>query len=156
LLHEAIEVPAAAAGAGAMVDDVANLVGSIADRGIDVAGVVLVAAPRQAITLKLCAGPAFDLPVLVGSGLDDGLVAVIAPIGLASALGSPRIEASRAGLVQYASSAVDSAFQQDLLSLRVVTSGAWAVEPGAVAFIERVNWGRAAAPARTSGARHER
>jgi hypothetical protein len=155
LLHGATEVSAG----DDMAGDVGELIGGVADRGVDVGNIVLIAAPRQSVALKFAAGPQFDLPILVGSGFDDGLLVACAPIGLTSSIAAPRVETSRAAVVHHANPAapidggspIYSVFQQSLLALRLVSAAAWVAQPGSIAFMH-VNWGRAAAA--SAGGRH--
>jgi Phage capsid family len=148
LLHGVTAIPAAVVGASAMVQDISELVGSIADHGIDVADIVIIASPRPATVLQLLASPKFAAPILIGSGLSDGTVIAVAPAALTSALGAPRFQTSSAALVHHDSNPAGgalagpsySAFQQDLISLKLVSRAAWAIEAGGIAFIQHVAW----------------
>jgi hypothetical protein len=81
-------------------------------------------------------------------------VAAFAPAGVVSGYsGSPEIETAKDVLVHFEDSAPTdivaggvaatpskSAFQADIVSVRVRTAAAWAAAPGAAQVVENVNW----------------
>jgi hypothetical protein len=150
---------AATAGGGvnAMAGDLAALAGALTDAGVDAENMVVVTNPRQAVKLRLLAGPAFAYLVLGTSAVASGTVVGIAPAGVASGFdGAPRIEASTESTVNFDSAPAQigtvgspnvvaaptrSAWQTDTQSLKVRTKCAWAtVHPGAVAQITAATW----------------
>jgi hypothetical protein len=155
LLHGASEVAAAAAGPDAMSEDIGGLLGAIGDAGIDTRGAVFVAGPREAVIAKARVGPKFDYPILTTLGLRAKVVACFAPAAVCSGYQeAPTIEVSRVAAVHYESSTpselvdssgtaaapVYSAFQSNLLSIKVRSRAAWGVAPGGAALIANVNW----------------
>ena len=102
--------------------DIGNLVGAIADAGIDTAGVVIVANPREAVKLSMIAGPSFDMSVLGCASVPAKRVIAIAPAGLAVGYsGVPQVSASKEAEVHFETvpqpvpaPPTYSAFQSDL------------------------------------------
>jgi hypothetical protein len=147
----------AGGGINAMAGDVAALAGALSDAGVDAENMVVVTNARQAIKLRLLAGPAFTYPVFGTSAVAAGTVIGIAPAGVASGFdGAPRIETSKestlhfdsapaqigtAGSPNVVAAPVRSAYQTDTFSLRVKTKCAWAVvHPGAIAAVTGATW----------------
>jgi hypothetical protein len=138
--------------------DLGALAGSIADANIATDDMVIVASPAQAIKLRLLSSPNFTNTVIGSNAIADGTIIAIAPGGLATAYsGVPDIETSKEATVhfedtsplQIASGAqgsgvlatpTRSAFQQDLIIIRVRCRTAWAALPGSVAVITGVGW----------------
>ncbi len=152
LLHGVTPITGGAA-AGSTLDtaaiDVAALVGAIADAGIDTTGVIIVANPREATTLALLAGPAFDTPILGCASVPPKRVIAIAPAGVAVAYrGVPQISTSKEFEIHFEQTNPQpipapptlSAFQMDLLVVRVRAWCAWVAAPGAVQYVDAVNW----------------
>jgi len=67
----------AGGGLSAMVADLPNLVTAIADSGVDPSGVVFVAAPAQAVSLKLLSGPNFDYRIAAANITPGTVIAVV-------------------------------------------------------------------------------
>jgi hypothetical protein len=139
----------------AMNEDLASLCEEIGNAGVDPSEVIFVMRPREGMLLRLRAGPEFDSRVLTSLGVTSKSVVAIAPAGIASGYqGPPTIETSREALLHFEDAApadiVDvggtpaapakSAYQLDLISLRVKARAAWCAAPGAVAVVENVVW----------------
>ena len=142
----------------AAATDVAALAAEIASAGIDPTDMVLVAAWPQAVKLKLLSGPNFNNAILGTNALADGTIVGIAPAGIA--VGDPgtppEVEVSKEAAVHFedtspqpisiagspnvVSAPVRSAFQQNLLVVRVRARCAWASLPGSVQFMTGVGW----------------
>jgi hypothetical protein len=140
-----------------MSGDLGALAGALSDAGVDTENMVIVTNPRQAVKLRLLAGPAFTYPVLGTSAVAVGTVVGIAPAGVASGFdGAPQIEASKESVIHYDSAPAQigtpgtpavvaaptrSAWQTDTKSLKVRTKCAWSVvHPGAVAQVTGATW----------------
>jgi hypothetical protein len=138
--------------------DLGNLAAAIAAAGIDPTGMVVVAATRQALTLKLFAGPRFDYPIIATTALPDRSVAAFAPGAVAAAFaGEPDIETSRdvalhfedttpaaigtPGTPAVVAAPVRSAFQEDVIAIRCRALVSWCVAaPGAAQIVNNANW----------------
>jgi hypothetical protein len=155
LLHGVAPTVAAAAGPDAMAEDLGALTGAIGAAGIDTTGAVFVCSPREATIIKTKVGPKFDYPVLATLGLPAKTVACCAPAAVASGYqDTPQIETSMTATINFeGSSPADivnpggvlatpsiSAFQTNLISIRVRAWAAWAVAPGGSQVINGVNW----------------
>jgi hypothetical protein len=144
-------------GLNAMAGDLAALAGALADAGIDAEAMVIVTNPREAVKLRLLAGPNFSYPVLGTSAVAAGTVVGIAPAGVASGFdGAPQLEASTESTVHFDSSPAQigtagspatvaaptrSAWQTDVQLLKCRTKCSWAVvHPGAVAVVNSATW----------------
>ena len=134
-----------------------RLTGAIGAAGIDTTEAVFVCSPREATIIKTKVGPKFDYPVLSTLGLPPKTVACFAPAAVASGYqDAPQIETSKTATVHLEdSSPVDivgpdgamalptkTAFQTDLISIRVRARAAWAVAPGGAAVVDNVNGDR--------------
>jgi hypothetical protein len=138
--------------------DIGAMAGAMAAAGNDPEGMILVAAPQQAVALKLMVGQKFDNQVFGTTALADGTVVGFAPGAVAAAFdGAPQIEASKEAVVHFEDTTplaiatpgspntiaapVRSAFQQDMLIIRVRAKATWAViAPGGVQTIANVKW----------------
>jgi hypothetical protein len=156
LLNNVVPLPASTdTGQTAMAQDVGTLIGAMATAGVDPEGAVIIAAPRQAASLRLLAGPKFDYPILGTTGLVDGSIAAFAPAAIAAAFdGQPTIDASHSVAIHYEDAApqhistppdtvaapVRSAFQQNVIVIRVRAYATWSSAPGGVQWIGGTNW----------------
>jgi hypothetical protein len=155
LLVGTTPITAATAGSEAMTQDIANLTKAIADAFIDPTGVVFIAAPRQAMALRIKPSPLFDNPVIMAAALPDKTVIAAAPIGIFwGGDGRPEIESSKEGLLHFERSTplalVDGAgvvaapqrslFQTDAISIKCRASVAWCAYPGSIQIVEGANW----------------
>jgi hypothetical protein len=147
----------ATAGGGitAMTTDLRNLVEAIATAGIDTASTVFLAAPSEAMALKLLSGVHFDYRVLASNSVPAGTLVAIATAALVFAGdgGNPSIDTSSQTTLNYAepaSALVDSGgavaapaqstFQTDTLALRCTSRITWACAPGALQFMTGTTW----------------
>jgi hypothetical protein len=155
LLVGAVPITAAAAGAEALTEDIANLTKAIADAFIDPSDFVFIAAPRQAMAMKIKPSPLFDSPVIMAAALPDKTLIAAAPAGIFSAYdGTPEIDASKEALVHSedttplplvsstgtVAAPQRSLFQTDVLSIRCRARAAWCAYPGAIQIVEGANW----------------
>jgi hypothetical protein len=140
-----------------MASDFANLVGALSDAGVDAESMVVVTNPRQAIKLRIVAGPAFQYSIFGTAAVASGTVIAIAPNGVASGFdGVPTIETSTettlhldtapvaigsAGTPPVVAAPTRSLFQTDTRALKVRTKCAWSVvHPGSVQYLTGANW----------------
>src|SRR6516165_10620954 len=63
-------------GSNAMLTDLGKLFGALANAGAGKAAIIVAAVP-EATTLKMTAGPQFDIPILASTSLPTGTVAVV-------------------------------------------------------------------------------
>jgi hypothetical protein len=140
----------------AMTADLANLVGAIADAGVDPTDAVFVAGAREAMAIKLRAGPRFDNAVLMTQGLAPKSVACFAPAGVFSSFsGLPEIDVGSESTIHAEDTSPlplvggspvtvaapqRSLFQTFSLAIRVRTWAAWAVAKGAASVVNSVTW----------------
>jgi Phage capsid family len=151
-------VPTAGGGSTAMATDLGNLIKAIAAAGIDPASMIIVAAPAQALRLKLTAGTKFDYQIIEAAMLADGTVAAFAPDAIACAIeGEPDIEISRdvtvhfedttpqqfstAGSPAVVAAPQRNAFQIDVVVVKVHARCTWTVAaPGGAQVINGATW----------------
>jgi hypothetical protein len=124
-----------------MAEDLGALTGAIGAAGIDTTNTVFVCSSREATIIKTKVGPKFDYPVLSTLGLPTKTVACFASAAVASGYqDAPQIETSKTATIDFEDiNPVDvspdgalalptkSAFQTDLISIRVRARAAWAV-----------------------------
>lgn len=146
----------AGGGMAAMTGDLVALVGAIhaAGGGSDI---VLVAAPTQALMIKLLAGSAFDVPVIVAPNLVAGTVIAIEAGAFVSGFNDvPEIAPSSAAVVHWddtpaqigtdaspdvVAAPVMSGFQTNTHALRLILRAAWVMrQPGTVQFVTGTTW----------------
>jgi hypothetical protein len=114
-----------------------------------------VTTPSLAIKIPVLAGPRFQDRTFSSSSLPAGTVIGIAPQGLATGYtGAVEVETSIHGSVHMESvtplpivgntgtvaAPTISAFQQNLVFLKVRAWLAWAIQPGAVAAVSGADW----------------
>jgi Phage capsid family len=156
LLHNIAGLTPAGVGekSQALVDDLQALATAVAP----VAGnsdIVIIAAPAQAIAIKLRVPAALDWPVLISSSLAAGTIIAVAANAVVSALeGTPEIEASTEAAIHMetapaqvvdiggiAARPVYSTFQMDLTALKLRWPISWALRSSAgLAWMSGVNW----------------
>jgi hypothetical protein len=133
----------------AMFEDVGNLAGAIGDNDIDVNELVFVGGPKQATAMKMYLGDRFDYPILSSVALKGSLAAFAAPAVASAYADVPQIETSRESLLQYSDTpAADpltagptlSAFQQELINIKVRGRAAFGVHPGGAQIVANVSW----------------
>jgi hypothetical protein len=137
-----------------MLDDLNALISAVV-RGAGNSPIVLVAAPEQAISIKLLTPKDLEYPVLTSSALAAGTVIAIAVNALASAFApTPAIDASQQAEIHRESvpgeivdiggiyaRPVASMYQMDLVALRLRWPVSWGLRASnAVAFMTGVSW----------------
>jgi hypothetical protein len=150
--------PTAGGGLHAIAGDIANLAQAISDAGIGVSDLVLVAGASASVKLKSQAGPQFNYEILETTGLPGTTVVAIQPAALATGFsGQPVVELSKQATAHFddvtplpisspgapatVAAVTRSAWQQNLLFLKVRLNGAWGtVAPGAVQVVNSVTW----------------
>jgi hypothetical protein len=149
---------AATAGGGiaAMTGDIAKLVGAIHTAGGGT-GIVLIAAPQQAVTASILASSSFSLPIITAPNLAAGTVIAIEPRAFASGFSDvPRVEFGReamihmddapaqistAGSPNVVAAPTRSMYQTDAVAIRLVLRVAYGMRaPGLVQFITSATW----------------
>jgi hypothetical protein len=154
LLQGVTPLASAAAGAGAMGEDLGALAAAIAGANIETADLIYVASPRLATVVRVAASPKFDNLVLSSLALPDKSVAAFAPAAVLSGWGDlPEIETSKGATINFAVPAgelVDAGgtvaapiydvFQQALIAIRLRAYASWTLVPGGAAVIDSVNW----------------
>jgi hypothetical protein len=156
ILQGVVPIPATASGtAQALSKDIANLVGALSAAG-DGRDIVLICAPQQAASLKVWAGPKFDIPILTSAALAAGtIVAVEAPSFASGFSPIPEFSASIEAVLHEESAAplpivdgastlaapVRSLWQTDIVALRTLLRVAFAMRAsGHVQLINSVTW----------------
>jgi hypothetical protein len=134
----------------AIFEDVGHLAEAIADNDIDINEMVFVAGPKQAVAMKMYLGTKFDYPILSSIALKGSIAAFVGPAVASAYADLPQIETSRESLLQYedTSPAADpmtagptlSAWQQELINIKVRGRAAWGVHPGGAQIVASVSW----------------
>lgn len=140
----------------AMAKDLGILAAAISANGGG-ANIVFLMPPRQAVALAIYA-PAFRYPVIDAPSLPDGTVVAVEAGALATGFSAlPTIDLSKEALLHWddaapqpialpgspnvVSAPVRSAFQSDLIALRMILPCAWAsMLAGGVQYVTGVNW----------------
>jgi Phage capsid family len=137
--------------------DISALAAAIGDADISADDMVIVANVAQAAKLRLLASPSFSNLIIGTTAVAAGTVIGIAPAAVAVGYsGAPEIETSKEALVHFEDTSpavigavgspnvvaapTRSAFQSDLIVIRVRARCAWAAVPGAVQFFDAVEW----------------
>jgi hypothetical protein len=159
LLFGLSTVDAATAGGGlaAISGDLGKLVGAISAAGIYTDDLIIVTNPVQRVSLKTLL-PGYDGEIITSPQIPAGRVIAIAPSAVASGYsGLPTIEKSTDGVFHYedanpqnigtagtpavVATPAQSAFQADLIAIRVrIWSAYGVIAPGGVAYIDNVTW----------------
>jgi HK97 family phage major capsid protein len=140
----------AGGGSAAMVGDIEKLVGALVAAGAG-ANPVLVCNPVQATTIKLLAGPKFDIPVLQSTSIAAGTVIAVEASSFASAFDSvPQFETATQPMFHYDDTApadpimggqpVRSLFQIDSIGLRMTLKAAWGLRAPHCAYLTSATW----------------
>ena len=133
----------------AMFEDVGNLAGAIGDNDIDVNELVFVGGPKQATAMKLYVGDRFDYPILSSVALKGCLAAFAAPAVVSAYADLPQVDTSRESMVQFNDAPASdpmtagptlSAWQQELINIRVRGRAAFGVHPGGAQIVTDVSW----------------
>jgi len=145
-------VATAGGGLTALVGDLKLLIGAIASAGLNSDDAILVAHPTQAVSLRLLAPQPFAHSIFSTVALPAGTVVAVVPEALATGYdGGFELFASKyadahyedsnpqnigtAGTPATVASPTRSAFQSDLILLKLRTRLAWAVRSGAVQYV---------------------
>ena len=133
----------------AMMEDVSALAEAIGSADIDINELVFVGGPKQATAMKMFLGEKFDHRILSSVAL-KGKLAAFAPAAVASAYADvPQVETSRESTLQFNDApAADpmtagptlSAWQQELINIKVRARAAWGVHPGGAQVVNAVTW----------------
>lgn len=158
ILHGVVaQTPVAGGGLTALVGDLKKLIGEIASAGLDTDDVVIITNPVNATSLRLLAPQPFAHSIFSTTALPVGTVVAVLPDGVATGYsGAPEINTSKQALVHFEDTAPAqigssgtpsvvaaptlSAFQTDVLLLRLRTKVAWAPRSGAVQVVHSVTW----------------
>jgi hypothetical protein len=133
----------------AMFEDVGNLAEAIGDNDIDVNELVFVGGPKQAVAMKMFLGDRFDYPIFSSVALKGSLAAFAAPAVASAYAELPQVETSRESTLQFQDPPVAdpltagptlSAFQQELINIKVRGRAAWGVQPGGAQVVTSVSW----------------
>jgi hypothetical protein len=140
-------------GTEGVADDVAALASAIAANGINPDGMALITTAALALKLRILTSPKFTNEILSSAAIPDGTLIGIVPAGLATGYqGSVQLQTARETVIHMEDAAalpiVDgapanpsySAFQQDLLVLKLRAWAAWTIQPGAIAVITGADW----------------
>ena len=158
ILHNISATPSAGTkGAAGVADDIALLASNIAGAGINVENMVIIAEPGLAYKIKVLASPKLTNVVLSSSSIPAGEVIAIVPEGLVTAYdGAVAIEIANAPVLHYEDTVPQdistagtpavvaypskSAFQTDILAIKLRAQMAIAVHPGSVAYVTGAAW----------------
>jgi hypothetical protein len=156
LLHGVTPLtPSNVGGVISMADDLGSIAAAIAAAGIATDDVIYVANPKSATAVRVMASPKFTNTVLSSASIPTGTVIGIAPAGLyIGYTGQLELQASIETTVHFEDTAPQpivggtgtlavptrSAFQQDLIILRLRARCAWQVYPGAIQAITGAVW----------------
>jgi hypothetical protein len=150
LLHNVTPLTAATGGGiTAIATDIGNMAAAMAAANIDPENMIIVAAPKQATTLRLLAGPQFTNEIFGTVGLPDKTIVGIARDAVASSFeGVPTIETTKGATIHVAdpaavvmSSPTTSLYQQAQVGVKLRQRGSWAVvAPGGVQAVSNVTW----------------
>jgi hypothetical protein len=148
LLHNVTPLtPTAGGGVAAMTGDLSALAGALAAAGGG-RDAALIVNPAQATSLKLMAGPRFDVPILASAGVPAKTVVLIEASSLVSGFSAiPEFETSSVALLHMEDAApadwgtpMKSMFQADSFALKMILKGTWAMRSPHVAVVNNVTW----------------
>ena len=144
----------AGGGLNALANDIGNLAGAIAEADIATDDMVLIAHPETANKIRLLAPAGFSNTVLENRQIAVATVIAVSPAGVFSAYsGVPKIEVSGTPTISIEDTTplpissgtqgsgilavpTKSAYQHDLLVIKVTCRVAWAALPGAVQWVQ--------------------
>ena len=149
LLYGVAPIPAGAT----MAEDLGNLVETIAAAGFDPEAAAFLAAPAQAMAMRLIAGPLFQYKIIGAHGLPPASVVAIDTDALAFAYADqPETVISKETVLHLSdevlalvgggvtASPAMSTWQNGTLAVRTIGRVAWAVGAGALAWTQGVAW----------------
>jgi hypothetical protein len=146
----------AGGGSNAVSKDIGALVGAIASGGTG-RNIVFIAAPEQAATLKIWAGPQFDYPILASAALTAGTIIAIEAGSFVSAfdpvpnfnvatgpiihMDTTPLAIGTAGSPPTVAAPSRSLWQTDCTGLRMILRCSWGLRAtGQVAWISATTW----------------
>lgn len=144
-------------GLAAIAADLGNLAGAIAANNVDADDLIIVANPKQATQIKFLAQQSFTNDVFSSSQVPAGRVIGIAASSVASAYsGIPTIEKTihpalhfedtsplniaTPGTPPTIAAPVLSAFQQDMIAIKVRCRASWGTVAPGIAYVNSVSW----------------
>jgi hypothetical protein len=154
LLYNVTPLTAATGGgATAMAIDIAALISALGANGAGAAPVII-AAVAQATSLKLFAGPRFDIPILPSAVLAKTVIAVEPSSFISGFASQPDFSTSSGSAVVHeedtspapivgssgTAAPVRSFFQTDVIGLKCILRGAWALRAKHVAVVNNTTW----------------
>lgn len=143
---------------GAMAEDIGNIAAALTTAKCSAEGMLLFCAPRQAVTLRMWAGPRFLTPIISVGALANRTVVGIDPNAIGAGYsGLPEIEVAKESALHFEDSSplpistvatpntiaapVRSLWQEDLLALKLRTRICWqTLLSGAVQVVTSTNW----------------
>jgi Phage capsid family len=158
LLNGLTAIPSAGTkGAEGAADDLGLLADAIAAAGINADGAIFVTTAKLATKLRVLASLKFNNEVLSSSSVPAGEVIAVVPQGFVTAYdGSVSVEISNKpnlhfedatpadivtpGTPPIVAAPVKSMWQTDSLALKIRGWCAWAIHPGAVAYVTGASW----------------
>jgi hypothetical protein len=139
--------------------DLGNLAEAIANAGIAVHDLLFVTSPREETVARAVLSPKFNNVILSSASIATGTVIAIAPKGLYTGYaGDLVIEINTESTTHFESTTpaqnliggtpgapvpavpTYSMFQMDMIAIKLRARCAWQVQPGAVAYVQSVNW----------------
>lgn len=145
---DALPASAATSALDAMVADIGSIAAALAPSS-GASQPMLIAAPRQAVSLAMLAPRDMWPPVLMSAALPDKTVIGVVPAALATVIDPPRIEAGSDPLVQMddapsggvMTGPTISLYQSDQIGLKFIMPATWGLRsPSAVAWITGTAW----------------
>jgi hypothetical protein len=142
--------PTAGGGLAALQGDLQQLMAALVTAGAG-RDPTIVTHPAQALTIKLMAGPKFDIPVLSSSALPAGTVIMIEGSSLATAFsGVPEFDVGQYPLLTFDDTSppadpmtgqpTRSTFQTDELALRARLRCAWGMRGPHLSWLSGATW----------------
>jgi hypothetical protein len=137
-----------------MAADLGKLASALASQGVNPDSAMIITSGANAMKIKVLSGPGMTQhEVVTSGGLPDGTVIMIAPEGFWTAYHDTNIRVeinqTTSAMAQFDTTPVTdpltagttrSLYQAGLIGIKVVSDVAWAVNPGAVAYLTGVAW----------------
>lgn len=137
----------------ALAEDLGAIAEAIGDAGIDTEDLVFVAGPREAVAIRYFAGSKFTYPIYSSIALKGKIAGFAAQAVAAAYAGLPQVETSKETALHFddtnpapisqagptVAHPVYSAFQQELIAIKVRARAAWGVHPGGAQVVD-VTW----------------
>jgi hypothetical protein len=147
-----------AAGTATGAEGIATDVGLIADQisanGFNPDEMTLITSPKLATKIKTLVGPKFNFEIMSSKAIpSNNIVGIVTDALMYGYDGEVKIDVSREVAVHFEganpqqiatggvmASPTYSAFQMDLIVVRVRSRAAWVIQPGALAWCQNVTW----------------